>query len=91
MQCSAGWTERTGWTDLDVAALRLDLRSLLEVGDHAEAAAGVLDELADGLPPPALRVLRRVLGRHLEPLQELHRLVPKVRHDRSIDRRPINQ
>jgi hypothetical protein len=70
-------------TDLDLAALGLDLQSLVEVRDHAEAAAAVLDE-RDGIPPPALRVLRRVLRRHLESLQELHRLVPEVRHDRSI-------
>jgi hypothetical protein len=73
-------------TDLDLAALGLDLQSLVEVRDHAEAAAAVLDE-RDGIPPPALRVLRRVLRRHLEPLQELHRLVPEVRHDRSL---PVN-
>jgi hypothetical protein len=72
-----------GVTDLDLAALGLDLQSLVEVRDHAEAAAAVLDE-RDGIPPPALRVLRRVLRRHLESLQELHRLVPEVRHDRSI-------
>jgi hypothetical protein len=69
-----------GVTDLDLAALGLDLPSLVEVGDHAEAAAAILDE-GDGIAPPALRVLRRVLRRHLERLQELHRLVPEVRHD----------
>jgi hypothetical protein len=85
LQCR--FAGRAGRTDLDVAALRLDLRALVEVGNHAEAAAAVLDESADGLPPPALRVLRGVLGWHLEPLEELHRLVPKVRHDdRSIDK-----
>lgn len=62
--------------NLDVAALRLGLGSLVEVGDHAEAAPAVLDERADGLPPSALRVLRRVLRRHLEGLEEIHGLFP---------------
>jgi hypothetical protein len=69
----------TTTTDLYLATLRLDLGALVEVRDHPEAAAAVLDERADGLPPPALRVLRRVLRRHLEPLEELHQLVTRCR------------
>lgn len=70
-------------TYLDLAALGLGLRALVEVGYHPEAAAAVLDERADGIPPPSLRLLRRVLRRHLEALQELHRLLPDERHDDS--------
>lgn len=68
---------------LDLSLLGLDDRSLVEIRDHAEAASAVLDDGADCPPPLALRVLRRVLVRHLEvPLQEalhpIHRPSPPL-------------
>ena len=41
-------------------------------GDHVEAALTVLDKCAEGVTPPALHVLRRILHRHLEGLEEIH-------------------
>lgn len=61
---------------LDLPFLGLDLGPLVEIGDHAEPAAAVLDHRPHGPPPPPLRLLLRVLGRHLEVLLQkaLHAL-----------------
>ena len=46
------------------------LAAAVEVGHHAEAAAAVLDEGADGGAPSPLRLLGRVLGREVEVLPQ---------------------
>ncbi|RZS19267.1 hypothetical protein BHM03_00051689 [Ensete ventricosum] len=61
---------------LDLPFLGIDLGPLVEIGDHAEPAAAVLDHRPHGPPPPPLRLLGGVLGRHLEVLLQkaLHAL-----------------
>ena len=62
------------------------LAAAVEVGHHAEAAAAVLDEGADGGAPSPLRFLRRVLGGEIEVLpqallQPVHPSPPSHRSD----------
>uniref|UniRef100_A0A0E0IY54 Uncharacterized protein n=1 Tax=Oryza nivara TaxID=4536 RepID=A0A0E0IY54_ORYNI len=68
-------------TYLGGADLGLVQGAAVEVGHPAEAAAAVLDDGANGLPPSPLRLLRRVLGRHIEVLLQ----VPvKLLHPRPV-------
>ena len=67
------------------------LAAAVEVGHHAEAAAAVLDEGADGGAPSPLRFLRRVLGREIEVLpqallQPVHPSLPSLPQERRARR-----
>ena len=71
-QSGKGWL-RTSIGDeryLDGSPACFVLAAAVEVGHHAEAAAAVLDEGADGGAPSPLRLLGRVLGREIEVLPQ---------------------
>ena len=87
-QSGKGWL-RTSIGDeryLDGSPACFVLAAAVEVGHHAEAAAAVLDEGADGGAPSPLRLLGRVLGREIEVLpqallQPVHPSPPSHRSD----------